>query len=64
MLINGELDNNVDPASTLQVVNALMKANKRFEQFYLPGRTHSLGDRFEVYRMYDLFVRKLRDRKP
>lgn len=64
MLINGELDNNVDPASTLQVVNALMKANKRFEQFYLPGRTHSLGDRFEVYRMYDFFVRKLRDRKP
>lgn len=60
-LINGELDNNVDPASTLQVVGALMKANKKFEQLYLPGRTHSLGQPFEVYRMYDFFVRKLRD---
>ena len=31
LLINGELDDNVDPASTLQVVSALMKANKNFE---------------------------------
>ena len=61
-LINGELDDNVDPASTLQVVAALMKADKKFEQLYLPGRTHSLGQRFEVYRMYDFFVRKLRDK--
>lgn len=62
LLINGELDNNVDPASTLQVVNALMKAGKMFEQLYLPGRDHNLGQQFEVYRMYDFFVRKLRDR--
>ncbi len=62
-LINGELDDNVDPASTLQVVKALMKADKKFEQLYLPGRDHNLGQRFEVYRMYDFFVRKLRDKK-
>ena len=62
-LINGELDDNVDPASTLQVVKALMKADKKFEQLYLPGRNHNLGQRFEVYRMYDFFVRKLRDKK-
>ena len=47
LLINGELDDNVDPASTLQVVSALMKANKNFEQLYLPGKTHSLGGPFE-----------------
>lgn len=62
-LINGELDDNVDPASTLQVVKALMKAGKNFEQLYLPGRTHSLGDKFEVYRMYDFFVRHLLNQK-
>ena len=28
MLVVGELDDNVDPASTMQVANALIKANK------------------------------------
>lgn len=59
LLINGELDDNVDPASTLQVVDALMKANKNFDQLYLPGRTHSLGSPFEIHKMYDYFVEHL-----
>ena len=61
LLINGELDDNVDPASTLQVVDALVRAGKMFEQLYLPGKNHNLGGRYEVRRMYDFFVRKLRD---
>lgn len=60
LLINGELDDNVDPASTLQVVDALVRAGKMFEQLYLPGKDHNLGGRYEVRRMYDFFVRKLR----
>ena len=59
LLINGELDDNVDPTSTLQVVDALMKANKNFDQLYLPGRTHSLGSPFEIHKMYDYFVEHL-----
>lgn len=59
LLINGELDDNVDPTSTLQVVDALMKANKNFDQLYLPGRTHSLGAPFELHKMYDFFVEHL-----
>lgn len=59
LLINGELDDNVDPTSTLQVVDALMKANKNFDQLYLPGRTHSLGGTFEFHKMYDYFVKHL-----
>lgn len=59
LLINGELDDNVDPASTLQVVDALMKANKNFDQLYLPGKGHSLGGKFEMHKMYDHFVRYL-----
>ncbi|MDD3036576.1 S9 family peptidase [Bacteroides sp.] len=59
LLINGELDDNVDPASTLQVVNALIKADKMFEQLYLPGKGHSLGGTYEIHRLYDFFNRKL-----
>lgn len=61
LLINGELDDNVDPTSTLQVVSALMKANKNFDQLYLPGKGHSLGGTFEMHKMYDHFVRHLLD---
>ena len=64
LLINGELDDNVDPASTLQVVNALMKANKNFEQLYLPGKTHSLGGPFEMHKMHDFFVKHLLNQEP
>ena len=60
LLINGELDDNVDPASTLQVVGALVKANKRFEQLYLPGFGHNLGDHYIGDRILDFFRRKLK----
>lgn len=59
MLVVGELDDNVDPASTMQVVNALIKANKDFELVVLPGVGHSMGDRFGEHKRYDFFVREL-----
>ena len=37
MLILGEMDNNVDPSSTLQVVDKLIEHNKEFEFVMLPG---------------------------
>ena len=64
LLINGELDDNVDPASTLQVVNALMKANKKFEQLYLPGKSHALGGSYEIHRIHDFFVKNLLNQEP
>jgi len=64
LLVNGELDDNVDPASTLQVVSALMKANKNFEQLYLPGKTHNLGGDFELHRLNDFFVKHLMHQEP
>lgn len=60
LLINGELNDNVDPASTLQVVDALIKADKMFEQLYIPGKGHSLGGEYELHRLYDFFNRKLK----
>src|SRR5581483_11536914 len=43
LLMVGELDRNVDPASTMQVVNALIKANKDFELVVFPGAGHGAG---------------------
>jgi dipeptidyl aminopeptidase/acylaminoacyl peptidase len=60
LLIHGELDNNVDPASTLQVVDALVKADKDFEMFYLPGYGHSLGDNYVTRKVFEFFVKHIR----
>ena len=60
LLINGELDDNVDPTSTLQVVNALVKADKDFEQLYLPGYSHNLGDNYVTRRVFEFFVKNMR----
>ncbi len=57
LLINGEMDDNVDPASTLQVVAELVKHNKDFEQLYLPGHTHDLGSEYLKKRTFRFFYR-------
>ena len=56
-LINGEMDDNVDPASTLQVVSELVKHGKDFEQLYLPGHTHDLGSEYLKKRTFRFFYR-------
>ncbi len=61
LLINGELDDNVDPASTLQVVSELVKHNKQFEQLYLPGHSHNLGSEYITKKIYEFFYRKCRN---
>lgn len=59
MLVVGELDDNVDPASTMQVANALIKANKDFELVVIPGAHHTMGESFGDHKRYDFFVRHL-----
>ena len=59
MLVVGELDDNVDPASTMQVANALIKANKEFELVVIPGAHHTVGEAFGEHKRYDFFVRHL-----
>ncbi len=59
MLVVGELDDNVDPASTMQVVDALIKAGKDFELVVLPGVHHTLGEAFGEHKRFDFFVRNL-----
>ena len=60
LLIVGELDRNVDPASTMQVVDALVKADKDFDLLVLPGVGHrAAGTRYGRRRQADYFVRHL-----
>lgn len=60
MLTVGELDKNVDPASTLQVVDALVLAGKDFEFFMIPGAGHGIGEGKYLFRKrIDFFVRSL-----
>lgn len=59
MLILGELDNNVDPASTLQVADELIKHNKEFEFVMLPGARHTLGENYGERKRRDFFVKHL-----
>lgn len=59
LLVMGELDTNVDPSSTLQVVNALIKADKDFELLDVPGGGHGAGGEYGERRLLDFFVRSL-----
>ncbi|MFO7617078.1 MAG: DPP IV N-terminal domain-containing protein [Bacteroidales bacterium] len=58
-LIVGEMDKNVDPASTMQVVDALIKAGKDFDLLVVPGMGHSGGGDYGDRRRMDFFVRHL-----
>jgi dipeptidyl aminopeptidase/acylaminoacyl peptidase len=49
LLTTGEIDNNVHPGNTIRVVNALIKANKRFDFFMYPGQRHGYGDMTEYH---------------
>ena len=44
LLTTGDMDNNVHPGNTVRLVNALIKANKRFDYMVLPGKPHGYGD--------------------
>ena len=60
LLINGEMDNNVDPASTEQFVDALIKADKDFEYVFVPGAKHiSNGGVYGSRKRRDFFVKYL-----
>jgi dipeptidyl-peptidase 4 len=60
LLMVGEMDTNVDPATTMQVVNQLIKADKDFELLYMPGAGHGVARTpYGAKRLVDFFVRTL-----
>ncbi|MFD2101559.1 S9 family peptidase [Flagellimonas iocasae] len=64
MLILGEVDDNVDPSTTMQFANALIKANKNFELVTIPGMGHSSGGDFGERKRKDFFVKHLMGVEP
>ena len=69
LLMFGELDTNVDPSSTMQVVNALIKAGKNFDLLIYPGEDHNAGrgGQYADYgerKRFDFFVRHLLNQNP
>jgi dipeptidyl aminopeptidase/acylaminoacyl peptidase len=69
LLVAGELDTNVDPASTMQVVHALIKAGKTFDLLVVPGENHNAGrgGKYVDYgqrKQYDFFVEHLLGQRP
>ena len=61
LLVTGDIDNNVHPANTIRMVDALIRANKRFDFLLLPGQRHAFGDMTEYFfwRMADYFSQHL-----
>lgn len=59
-LMVGEMDTNVDPASTAQVANALLKAGKKFDYLVVPGAGHGVFGQPIPFRMaQEFFLREL-----
>jgi dipeptidyl aminopeptidase/acylaminoacyl peptidase len=59
LLMHGDMDDNVHPAMTIQVVNELIKANKDFDLIWAPDRAHGLNEPYFVRRRWDYFVQNL-----
>ncbi len=57
LLMHGDMDNNVNPANSIRVANALIKAGKRFDYMIVPGQRHGFGDMTEYmfWRLADYF---------
>ncbi len=65
LLTVGEMDENVDPASTMQVVSKLIKAGKDFDLIVFPGEGHGACESpYGRRKRQDFFVRHLMDRPP
>jgi dipeptidyl aminopeptidase/acylaminoacyl peptidase len=65
LLVVGELDTNVDPSSTMQVVNQLIKHDKNFDLLVVPGANHPAGRGndptapYGDHKRFDFFVQHL-----
>lgn len=59
LLVVGEMDNNVDPASTYQVVNQLIRHNKEFDLLVIPGAGHTNGGAYGEHKRFDFFAKHL-----
>lgn len=61
LLVHGDMDSNVHPAGTMRLVDALIKANKRFDMLILPGKRHGYGEYSSYFtqRKWEFFAEHL-----
>lgn len=66
LLLTGDLDNNVNPAATMRLAAALIKANKDFEFVLLPNNDHSTAywNKYGIRKRWDFFVKHLLNKTP
>lgn len=64
MLMHGDMDDNVHPANTIQLVDELIKANKTFDLIIAPNRNHGLNEPYFIRRRWDYFVQHLLNETP
>ena len=72
LLVTGDLDDNVNPATTLQLIDALIEANRDFDLLVLPNRNHDYAatwgtwneDPYFTRRRWDYFVEHLMGEQP
>jgi len=64
LIMMGELDENVLPATTLQTIDALIKADREFDMVYFPSENHSNRQPFTIRKILDYFVRYLHHQEP
>ena len=56
LLFHGDMDDNVHPANTIQLVDELIKANRTFDLVIAPNRNHGLQEPYFIRRRWDYFV--------
>ncbi len=59
MVVVGEMDHNVDPSSTFQLIDRLIKAHKLFDTLYVPGADHGTPGPYAKLKLMDFFVRNV-----
>lgn len=65
MIVYGDLDENVPPSQAFRLIDALTRADKRYDLLYLANRTHAGGsDPYTVRRTWDYFVEHLLGEEP
>lgn len=66
LLIHGEMDDNVHPCATLQLVDALIKHNKDFDMLMMPNQNHpsTFDHPYYMRRHWDYFVQHLLNKSP
>ena len=64
LLMHGDVDDNVHPANTIQLVDELTKANKNYDLVIAPNRGHGLNEPYFIRRRWDYFVTWLLGRQP